>query len=64
MKGKKSIKELANMKVAQSVYYDGLMATIPQFERGLTRPQKWAWLKKNVDLAVASTDEYLSLIHI
>lgn len=59
MKGKKSIKELANMKVAQSVYYDGLMATIPQFERGLTRPQKWAWLKKNVDLAVASTDEYV-----
>jgi len=57
MKSKKAKLEAGNLSIAQPVYYDGLMAKIPLFERSLDNIFKWNWLQENLKFAMASTDE-------
>jgi len=54
-------KEAKNIEIAQPVFYDGLLATSPSFDKGLARDVKWRWLNENIKFAIASSDKYVWL---
>ena len=46
----------AGIKTAQPLFYDGLMAKVPLFNKGADNQTKWTWLDENIKQAFASTD--------
>jgi len=44
------------IKIAQPIFYDGLMAKVPLFNKGADNQTKWTWLDENIKQAFASTD--------
>jgi hypothetical protein len=56
MKSEKAKSEALNMPIAQTLFYDGLMASAPSFEKGLDNETKWKWLEENTRYAMATTN--------
>lgn len=48
--------EIDKIQVAQPIFYDGLLATAPFFEKGFSTTTKWSWLSENIKYAMTSTD--------
>lgn len=44
------------IKIAQPIFYDGLMAKVPLFNKGADNQTKWTWLDENIKQAFATTD--------
>lgn len=55
----KSKAEAKEIKLAQPIYYDGLIAPVQALNRDLSSNTKWNWLKENLRFALASSDEYV-----
>lgn len=53
---KKAKSIAAGIKIAQPLFYDGLLAKVPLFDKGADNQTKWAWLDENIKQAFASTD--------
>lgn len=49
----------SQITVSQPVYYDGIFATAPQFEKGYNYNQKIDWLRENLYNAMKTSDEYV-----
>lgn len=47
-----------NISIAQPLFYDGLLATAPPFDKGISTADKWKWLEENTKFALASSDEF------
>ncbi len=56
LSAKKAKSVARGIKIAQPLFYDGLMAAVPLFEKGADNQTKWAWLDENLKQAFASTD--------
>jgi hypothetical protein len=56
-KGKE--KDSINLEIAQSVFYDGLFATHPSFNKNLSATEKSNWHRQNLRFALATSDRYL-----
>lgn len=48
-----------NVSFAQSIFYDGIFAKAPQFEKGYTKDKKERWFNDNLYLAFKTTDKYV-----
>jgi hypothetical protein len=57
LKSRKAKAEVANVEIAQPVFYDGLLAKSPAFDKGLSPTAKWKWFEENIKYAMASTDD-------
>ncbi|MEO8962608.1 MAG: hypothetical protein ABI325_12045 [Ginsengibacter sp.] len=51
--------EFKNISLAQSVYFDGLYARLPRFDKGFNKETKERWLTCNLYNAYKTTDEYV-----
>jgi hypothetical protein len=51
--------QFKNIPMAQSVFFDGLFALAPRFEKGFDQATKERWLRDNLYLAFKTTDEYV-----
>lgn len=49
-------KQINSIEIAQPIFYDGLMALAPRFDKGLQPNQKWQWLNQNTKFAIAASD--------
>jgi len=56
MKTKKAKAAVADIGIAQCVFYDGLLGRAPSFEKGLANNVKWKWLEDNLKYAFAASD--------
>lgn len=53
-------KELAaKIEIAQPIFYDGLLARHPSFNKGIEDKGRWKWLEENLKLAIASSTSNL-----
>ncbi|MEO6732476.1 MAG: hypothetical protein ABIN01_14755 [Ferruginibacter sp.] len=59
MTSKKAISAVRDIELAQPVFYDGLMALAPEFERRLNNINKWKWLEENTKHAMVFSDRYV-----
>lgn len=49
-------KQLAkNIETAQPVYYDGLLARHPSYNKGVVDSARWKWLEENLKFAIAAS---------
>ncbi len=49
-------KKLAtNIETSQPVYYDGLLARHPDYDKGVDSAARWKWLEENLKLAMATS---------
>ncbi|MEP7106635.1 MAG: hypothetical protein ABI760_01610 [Ferruginibacter sp.] len=49
-------KQLAtSIETSQPIFYDGILARHPSFERGFENPDKWKWLEENLKYAIATS---------
>ncbi|MEO8414887.1 MAG: hypothetical protein ABI472_14565 [Ginsengibacter sp.] len=51
--------EFKKISIAQSVYFDGLYAKSPEFEKGFDKQTKERWLQNNLYYAFKTTDKYV-----
>lgn len=49
---------IQEISIAQPVFYDGLLARVPLFDKGITLPECWRWLEENTRHAIAASDAY------
>ena len=56
MRSAKAKKLAINIKIAQPVYYDGILARHSSLEKGITVPDKWKWLEENLKYAIATSN--------
>lgn len=57
MQSGKGREEALKIEIAQPLFYDGLLATNPSFERGISTKAKWKWLEENTKFAMAASDD-------
>jgi hypothetical protein len=55
MRSQKAKTLAEEIKTAQPVFYDGLLAKAPSFEKGVDNESKWRWLEENLKYAAASS---------
>lgn len=55
MKTKRAKQSVANIEIAQPIFYDGLLAKTPSFELGLDNATKWKWMEENMKYAIATS---------
>ena len=56
VKSKKAKSLATAVKVAQPIFYDGLLAVAPSFEKKFSTEVKWKWLEENIRYAMATSD--------
>lgn len=70
MRSARAKKLVPEILIAQPVFYDGLLATSTEYERGFKNTAKWKWLQENLKYAMATStsnmiwfyDEKLNII--
>jgi hypothetical protein len=45
-----------DIQIAQPIFYDGLLALVPRFDKGLMQSQKWIWLTENIKYSRLTSD--------
>lgn len=53
------VQEYKNISISQSVYFDGLFAVLPKFNKGFDTLTKERWLRDNLYFAYKTTDKYV-----
>src|SRR5690606_19909823 len=51
--------EYSKISISQPIFYDGIFATSPQFDKGFSESQKIDWLRENLYHAFKTSDEYV-----
>ena len=63
MSTKKAKMLVPNIQISQPVFYNGIMASSKEYDRGFENNVKWNWLEENMKLAIASSTSKLVWVY-
>jgi hypothetical protein len=59
MQSPKARDAVKKLEISQPIFYDGILALAPRFDKGFSTKTKWQWLEENIKYAMAGSDNII-----